>query len=38
MDLTPLLDAARDLRAFVQEHIQRFASEVGDRVARLTGP
>lgn len=36
MDLTPfLLDPSKDLGAFVQEHIDRFAREVADRLAKL---
>jgi len=36
MDLTPLVaDAALDPLAYVQQRIQRFAAEVGDRLARL---
>jgi LmbE family N-acetylglucosaminyl deacetylase len=38
MDLTPLLrDAAVDPRAFVQERIGRFATDVAERLARLGG-
>lgn len=38
MDLTPLLeDDAPDPAAFVQERIDRFAAEVGDRLRRLKG-
>jgi LmbE family N-acetylglucosaminyl deacetylase len=36
MDLTPLvLDPGRDIAAFVQEHIQRFAQDVADRMQRV---
>jgi len=36
MDLTPLvLDLGRDIGAFVQEHIQRFAQDVADRINRV---
>jgi LmbE family N-acetylglucosaminyl deacetylase len=36
MDLTPLIeDAARDIRAYVEEFIGRFAREVAERLARL---
>jgi LmbE family N-acetylglucosaminyl deacetylase len=36
MDLTPLvLDPGRDIGAFVQEHIQRFAQDVADRMQRV---
>ena len=36
MDLTPLvLDPGRDIAAFAQEHIQRFAQDVADRMQRL---
>jgi LmbE family N-acetylglucosaminyl deacetylase len=36
MDLTPLIeDAVRDVRAYVEEFIGRFAREVAERVARL---
>lgn len=38
MDLTPLvLDSTIDLREFVQEHIQRFAQDVADRLKRVGG-
>jgi hypothetical protein len=34
MDLTPLIhDPARDIVAFVQEHIDRFAQDVQNRIA-----
>jgi len=36
MDLTPLVeDPAKDPGAYVQEHIDRFAKEIRDRLARL---
>jgi LmbE family N-acetylglucosaminyl deacetylase len=36
MDLTPLIeDPARDVRAYVQEQIDRFARDVAERFARL---
>jgi len=36
MDLTPLIqDPAQDAGAYVQEHIDRFAQEVRDRLAKL---
>lgn len=36
MDLTPLIiDTDREIRRFVQEHIDRFANEVSDRLSRL---
>jgi LmbE family N-acetylglucosaminyl deacetylase len=36
MDLTPLIeDPKRDIAAFAQEHIQRFAEDVADRMKRL---
>ncbi len=36
MDLTPLVaDPALDIPAFVQAHIQRFSSDVSDRLNRL---
>ncbi|MBE3040208.1 MAG: PIG-L family deacetylase [Chloroflexi bacterium] len=36
MDLTPLvLDPGRDIAAFAQEHIQRFAQDVADRIKRV---
>ena len=36
MDLTPLIeDPQRDIIAFVQEHIQRFAQDVADRLNKL---
>jgi LmbE family N-acetylglucosaminyl deacetylase len=36
MDLTPLIqDTSKDLGAFVQEHIDRFAVEVHERLAKL---
>jgi LmbE family N-acetylglucosaminyl deacetylase len=36
MDLTPLvLDPGRDIAAFAQEHIQRFAQDVADRIQRV---
>jgi len=36
MDLTPLItDASKDAAAYVQEHIERFAQEIADRLARL---
>jgi len=36
MDLTPLVeDPAKDPAAYVQEHIDRFAKEIRDRLARL---
>jgi len=36
MDLTPLIvDPQRDILGFVQEHIQRFASDVADRLKRV---
>jgi hypothetical protein len=36
MDLTPLiLDPSKNVGAFVQEHIDRFAREVANRLARL---
>jgi len=36
MDLTPLIvDPSKDLNAFVQEHIGRFANEVSGRIAKL---
>ncbi len=38
MDMTPLLfDPPIDPAAFVQEHIQRFASDVADRLKRMGG-
>jgi hypothetical protein len=38
MDMTPLLqDGARDVAAFAQERIDRFAADVKDRLARLRG-
>lgn len=36
MDLTPLVEEPdRDVQAYVQEHVNRFAQEVADRLARL---
>ncbi len=36
MDLTPLIkDATKDIPAFVEEFIHRFAKDVGERLARL---
>jgi hypothetical protein len=36
MDLTPLIEyPARDVRAYVQERIDRFARDVAERFARL---
>jgi LmbE family N-acetylglucosaminyl deacetylase len=36
MDLTPLLlDPSKDILSFVNEHIQRFAQDVADRLERL---
>ncbi len=36
MDLTPLISSAEmDINHFVQEHIQRFANDVADRLTRL---
>lgn len=36
IDLTPLvLDPGRDIAAFAQEHIQRFAQDVADRIKRV---
>jgi hypothetical protein len=36
MDLTPLIeDAARDIRAYVEEFIARFAREVAERLERV---
>jgi LmbE family N-acetylglucosaminyl deacetylase len=36
MDLTPLVeDPHRDIAAFIQEHIQRFAQDVAERMRRL---
>jgi LmbE family N-acetylglucosaminyl deacetylase len=36
MDLTPLVaDPTRDVAAFVQDHIQRFAGDVGERLKRV---
>jgi LmbE family N-acetylglucosaminyl deacetylase len=38
MDMTPLLqDPARDVAAFAQERIDRFAADVKERLARLRG-
>ena len=38
MDLTPLVrDANLDLKQYVMGHIQRFADDVGTRVAKLSG-
>lgn len=37
MDLTPLVtDPEKEVTAFVQEHIQRFAQDVSDRLGRLS--
>lgn len=37
MDLTPLItDPEKEVTAFVQEHIQRFAQDVSDRLGRLS--
>jgi len=39
MDLTPLLtDTARDPGAFAQERVERFATDVKDRIRRLRRP
>jgi LmbE family N-acetylglucosaminyl deacetylase len=39
MDLTPLVtDTARDPLAFAQERVERFATDVKDRIRRLRGP
>ena len=36
MDLTPLIDdATKDIAAYVQEHIDRFANEVANRLGKL---
>ena len=36
MDLTPLIaDPSKDIRAYVQEYIDRFANEIAERLAKL---